>query len=485
MAALATAPKADDAPADYGTTSPLEHSIPRWDDSYRGNYLSFLWRNLTIAEISGSLGDMGTLLPILVSMAKAGQINLAASLIFGGIFNILSGAVFGIPVCVQPMKSIAAYALAGNLTQGQVMAAGFIVAAVVFVLSATKTMLLFYRSIPMPIVRGIQLGTGVTFVLKGIATISQSYGWGFMNWQWMDNFVICMITFGLCVAMYHARVNTSAIIIFTFGLLVAFLRVWQFSPGKYTVPAPFSTWPTASVPSATDFRIGFVNAALGQLPLSILNSVIAVTKLADDLYPEKAQPVAPITRVGLFLGCMNMISMWFGCIPYCNGSGGLAGQYRYGARTEVSLYVLGAAKLILGILFGSSLVGIFTAFPNSVLGVMLVFSGIELASMAKDAGGLTREGQDSFVVVLIGGLSAAGFANDGIGFLCSVACFVLLAIQRAKESIGSWSGLFASWRTFAYGEFFHNAYMLWRNSWSTEKVATGEKKHMVAEETTM
>lgn len=109
----------------------------------------------------------------------------------------------------------------------------------------------------------------------------------------------------------------------------------------------------------------------------------------------------------------------------------MAAQYRFGARTEVSLYFLGICKLVLGVLFGSTLVGIFQAFPNSVLGVMLVFAGISLASMAKDAGGLTREGHDSFVTVLVGGLSAAGFANDGIGFLCGVTCFILLGMTSS------------------------------------------------------
>jgi hypothetical protein len=67
-----------------------------------------------------------------------------------------------IQIPVQPMKAIASFALAGNLTQLQVMAAGFVVAAIVFVLSALRTIQLFYRAIPLPIVRGIQLGTGVT-----------------------------------------------------------------------------------------------------------------------------------------------------------------------------------------------------------------------------------------------------------------------------------------------------------------------------------
>jgi hypothetical protein len=61
-------------------------------------------KNTSLSELSGSLGDLGTLLPILVALSINGQISLTASLIFGGLWNIVSGLMFRIPMCVQPMK---------------------------------------------------------------------------------------------------------------------------------------------------------------------------------------------------------------------------------------------------------------------------------------------------------------------------------------------------------------------------------------------
>ena len=55
-------------------------------------------------QISGSLGDLGTLLPIMISLSLAGQIDLTSTLWFTGFWNILSGLFFQVPVCVQPMK---------------------------------------------------------------------------------------------------------------------------------------------------------------------------------------------------------------------------------------------------------------------------------------------------------------------------------------------------------------------------------------------
>ncbi|CAG8657286.1 8295_t:CDS:2 [Ambispora gerdemannii] len=40
--------------------------------------------NAPLSELSGSLGDLGTLLPILVALSITGQVSLTASLIFGG-----------------------------------------------------------------------------------------------------------------------------------------------------------------------------------------------------------------------------------------------------------------------------------------------------------------------------------------------------------------------------------------------------------------
>lgn len=56
------------------------------------------------AELSGSLGDLGTLLPLMIALAVQGSIKLDSTLVFSGIFNILTGIVYGIPLPVQPMK---------------------------------------------------------------------------------------------------------------------------------------------------------------------------------------------------------------------------------------------------------------------------------------------------------------------------------------------------------------------------------------------
>jgi len=62
------------------------------------------FRRAPFAELSGSVGDMGTLLPLMVALAINGSISLSTTLVFSGLWNILTGVAFGIPLPVQPMK---------------------------------------------------------------------------------------------------------------------------------------------------------------------------------------------------------------------------------------------------------------------------------------------------------------------------------------------------------------------------------------------
>lgn len=71
----------------------------------RNRYNLRALRQSPAAEISGALGDLGTLLPLMIALALQGSIDLPATLIFSGLFNIVTGIVFGIPLPVQPMKA--------------------------------------------------------------------------------------------------------------------------------------------------------------------------------------------------------------------------------------------------------------------------------------------------------------------------------------------------------------------------------------------
>src|SRR5579862_7187908 len=120
-------------------------SILKWN-------LSYLKTN-ALREVSGSLGDLGTLLPILIALAQVGAIDLATTLVFTGMASILAGAWFGYPLAVQPMKAIAGIVLTRGMGLRENMAAGLATGGIVAIVSIMGIQLLL-SIIPIPVVRG-------------------------------------------------------------------------------------------------------------------------------------------------------------------------------------------------------------------------------------------------------------------------------------------------------------------------------------------
>ncbi len=80
----------------------------------------------SLQELSGSLGDLGTFLPIIVGMSAKNVINIGSAFFWTGLFNIITGYLWDAPICVQPMKTIASASIAGNLDSYSVVTSGFL-----------------------------------------------------------------------------------------------------------------------------------------------------------------------------------------------------------------------------------------------------------------------------------------------------------------------------------------------------------------------
>merc|ERR1719329_236400 len=114
-----------------------------------------------------------------------------------------------------------------------------------------------------------------------------------------------------------------------------------------------------------------------------MNSVISVCALSVSLFGDPRDGGRGASRVSVAssVGMMNLIGCWFGGMPSCHGAGGLAGQYKFGARGGMAILMLGVAKVALALVLGQTLDGIITFYPRTVLGVMLLFAGVELAGV--------------------------------------------------------------------------------------------------------
>ena len=123
------------------------------------------------AEFSGSLGDLGLFIPLVVAMSSVGSLDLGTILIAAGAMNVATGCFFRQPIPVQPMKAIAAVAITEGLAKGELMASGILMGAILFLFGLTGTIGVINRWIPRPLVRGIQLGVGLKLAATGIGWV--------------------------------------------------------------------------------------------------------------------------------------------------------------------------------------------------------------------------------------------------------------------------------------------------------------------------
>lgn len=370
------------------------------------------------------------------------------------------------------MKSIAAVAISESppLTIPQISAAGLCVAAVLLVLGTTGLMSFLYRYLPLPVVRGVQLSQGLQFAFSAIKYIRYQQDLASTSaktdtvrpWFSLDGLAIALVAVLFLVLTTGAgedkhnserqqqqgesseeeldsavvrrnKINRrlkilsmipSALIVFLFGLLLCFIRDpsifhdLKFGPSKIKLLR--ITW--------DDFKVGFVRAAIPQIPLSILNSVIAVCKLSGDLFPDRE---ASAMKVSVSVGVMNFVGCWFGAMPCCHGAGGLAGQYRFGGRSGASVVFLGIGKLLIALIFGNSFGRILGQFPIGILGVLLLFAGIELAMASKDM----NSKQESFVMFICAAVSLTG-SSAALGFFVGIVLYFLLKLRELDCSEG-------------------------------------------------
>ncbi|KAK2782551.1 hypothetical protein FQN53_009684 [Emmonsiellopsis sp. PD_33] len=404
-------------------------------------------RRHALAEISGAVGDLGTFLPIVIALTVNNSISLPSTLIFSGLYNILTGMFFGIPLPVQPMKAIAAVAIAKNFSPGELAAAGIFVGACILVFSITGLLSWLSRVVPIPVVKGIQVGAGLSLVISAGTTLRSSLSWTGPSWG--DNYIWMIAAFlALSLSGIYQRAPYG-LLVFILGLVFAFILLATSHAG---LPS-FGIWhPGIVVPAGSDWKVGIIDAGIGQIPLTTLNSIIAVVYLAGDLLPSVESP--SITSIGLSVAGMNLLGCWFGAMPVCHGSGGLAAQYRFGARSGASIILLGLFKLIVGLFFGNTLVGLLKRFPTAFLGVMVIAAGLELAGvgeslntsrawdLAKHPDGPRQSGSLSdeekkrrwTVMMVTVGLLVA-FKNDGIGFLAGMVCHWTYQLPALVEDI--------------------------------------------------
>jgi hypothetical protein len=372
------------------------------------------------AELAGAFGDIGTDLPLLIGVILAVGLDPTTVFMVYGALQVLSGLVYRMPMPVQPLKAMAAIAIAGAVTAPMLAAGGLIVGATMLLLALTGGLTWIAAVVPKPVVRGIQVGLGLQLAQLALVRYVPRDG-PFMGWGLG---ALSLLVVGL---LLRNRRVPAALVVIALGMVVA-AATWPAG-----APAPFGLGlPTlpARLPNADDVASAALLLALPQLALSLGNSVLATRQVVADFFPERA----PLTvrKIGTTYGLMNLLSAPLGGLPVCHGSGGIAGHYAFGARTGGSIVLYGGFLVLAGLFLSSDPAAFQRLFPSAVLGALLL---VEAVAILRLVGDLAYD-RTGFVAAILVGLIAAfvpyGYA---IGLVAGTIAYGQLSRRAASDAV--------------------------------------------------
>lgn len=386
-------------------------------------------------ELAGSLGDLGALLPLAIGMIMVNGVSVTGIFFTIGLFYIFAGIYFGVPVPVQPMKAISAYAIATGVTSSQISSSAALVCLILLIIGVTGTINFIGRLIPKPVIRGVQLSTGLLLMGQGLKLITGksthqitvNSAEPYLTLQTIGplpiGVVLGVLGFLLTLYFLSSKKYPAAVVLLGIGLLTGLIfgtheGFSEIKPGLYFPQIlPFG------IPSSTDFTVALFVLVLPQIPMTIGNAILANADLSKDYFGEESRKVS-YRATTLSMGIANGFTALFGGIPLCHGAGGLAAHYKFGARTGGSNIIIGLFFVLLGLFFGPHALSFVHLLPMSILGVLLLFAGAQLGLAILDM--FARK--DMFLVLII--LAVTLSSNLAWGFAAGVLLSHIIRSER-------------------------------------------------------
>lgn len=215
--------------------------------------------------------------------------------------------------------------------------------------------------------QGLVLGLGLSFMGEGFKM---------MNGDLLLAIAAVTLTF---IAFAHTRVP-ALLLLLGLGAIVALIRHPDLAGTLAQTPVTLAL-PSMALKTVEwrDVATGVVVLALPQAALTLGNAIVTTVDENNRLFPHRPTTVR---AVAIDHGVMNLLGATFGAVPMCHGAGGMAAHVRFGARTGGALVMLGVVLVAVEVLFSGNVLVLLEAFPRAVLGTILMFGGLELASGA-------------------------------------------------------------------------------------------------------
>lgn len=314
-----------------------------------------------LGDLSGAFADLGTFLPLAIGLLLLGGVDPTGLLVGFGLFALATGLIYRLPIPVQPMKLVAALAIAGGLGAPAIMASGFLLGFALLLLAMSGLIDRLHRVVPRTVTAGLQVALGLHLLMACFDLAEDSWALG-----------IAAAALLLLLLMSPLR-SIGCLLLVVTGI------VWTLASGGAALPALDLALhlPGLGIPSWEAFGEAAVTAFWPQLALTLTNAVLLTSVLAAEYFPEK-RPAASAKRLALSTGLLNLTLAPIGAIPMCHGSGGLAAQYHQGARSGLAPAIFGSACLALGLLAGPLAVDLLLLIPLPVVAVLLGYASLHL-----------------------------------------------------------------------------------------------------------
>jgi len=315
-----------------------------------------------LRELSGALGDAGTLLPLMLGAVAVAGLAPVPVLLGFAVFYIATALSYRLPIPVQPMKAVAAVLLTAQVSAGELAVSGVLLGGTLLVLGLTGWIDRLARLVPQSVLAGLQLGLGGAMALLSLDLMASAP-------------LLGAIVLALLLGLLLVPLLPAALL----GLAAAMLLAPLFdAPAIELVSASASFFQLPAWPGLAEVERAATQIVLPQLSLTLTNAVLLTALLAGDYFGPRAAHVTP-RRLSISSGLATLLLTPLGALPMCHGAGGLAAHYRFGARSGMAPLLLGTALLVLAVLPGGAGLGLLAAIPLAGLGAMLLVAAGELA----------------------------------------------------------------------------------------------------------
>lgn len=330
-------------------------------------------------EFSGSLGDLGILIPISFALITINGYSPFYIFFFWGLAYIVTGWYYRIPLSIQPLKAMAVICIASGFERDIIFAASILIGLILIILSLTGIIDVVRKWFTQPLVRGVQLGLGLILANKALTLLLDSGTFlidpPFSAALNLGLLLVCILLIGL-LQKISKKIPVSLIMV-TIGIGSGYLM----AKGTLKVPELDRSMSL----NLLDFHLlasALILLVIPQLPLTLGNAIYAASDLSRTLYGEKAER-ATEKKLSLTIGTSNILIGLFGGFPICHGAGGIAAHYKFGGRTGGTMIILGSALIFIAV-SGDFFIKFIYLIPVPVLSFLLLVTSVELIKLVKD-----------------------------------------------------------------------------------------------------